>query len=171
MEFAVSDRIVHPHHGTGQITGVEHIDLIEGYEQYYVIEMTRNRLILRVPIRKTSELGIRPVMSKIKLDGVLENLRDEPNKLPGDYKLRQAHVREALKSGRVIQIAEAVRDLIWHKKSGRLTRVDFELLDRGREVLAGEMALVIGRETAEADQLIMSILSASIEAKSDQMVS
>lgn len=167
MEFAVSDHVFHPKHGTGQITGVERFDLIDGFERYYVIEMTDKRLTVRVPIRKSSELGVRPVMSRAKLNGVLDILRGIPNDLPQDFKTRQARVREKLKTGRPIHVAEAVRDLVWRRKLAHLTRADNDLLARGCEMLAAEMALVTGSETEEADQLIMSVLAASMGAKPD----
>ena len=167
MEFSVSDHVVHPKHGTGQITGVERLDLIEGFERYYVIEMTDQRMTVRVPIRMSGELGVRPVMSRTKLDQVLDILRAVPNPLPENYKSRQAWVRQQLKTGQAIPIAEAVRDLVWHRDLDHLTKADGELLTRGQTMLAEEIALVLGCDAAEADQLVTSILAASMETRTD----
>ena len=41
IEFSVNDYIVHPEHGAGQITGTEHLALVEGFEHYYIIEFEK----------------------------------------------------------------------------------------------------------------------------------
>lgn len=39
MEFSIGDQVVYPTHGIGQITGQEQLQLVEGYENYFVIEV------------------------------------------------------------------------------------------------------------------------------------
>ncbi|MDX1521772.1 MAG: CarD family transcriptional regulator, partial [Anaerolineae bacterium] len=78
MEFAVGDQVVHPKHGAGEIVGVEQLELVEGFENYYVIEMEEKRLTVRVPFRKMEALNIRPVMSPSRLQKVLNTLHDAP---------------------------------------------------------------------------------------------
>ncbi|MEA3334594.1 MAG: CarD family transcriptional regulator [Chloroflexota bacterium] len=170
MDFAIGDHVVHPRLGTGQITGVRSFDLIEGYERYYVIEMKEQRLSVRVPIANAVELGVRPVMSRSKLNRVLDILGSAPDELPENSKARQATVRKKLEMAKAIPLAEAVRDLAWHKEVDHLTKADNDLLNCGRNMLAEEMAIVTGSNTEEADQLIMSELSTFMKENPDLMV-
>jgi CarD family transcriptional regulator len=159
MELSVGDKVVYPRHGVGRITAMESLNLVEGFERYYVIEIPDKSLTVRVPVRKMEELGLRPVMSRAKLAHVLEALRAAPHQLSEDYKKRQAGVRERLETGAPMRIAEVVRDLTWHERRAHLTRADSDLLARGREVLSAEMALVTGTEVAYAKQMIDAALS------------
>jgi CarD family transcriptional regulator len=167
MELSVGDKVVYPRHGVGRITAMESLDLVEGFERYYVIEIPDKGLTVRVPVRKMEELGLRPVMSRVKLARVMKALRDTPHLLSEDYKKRQAGVRERLETGAPMRIAEVVRDLTWHERRAHLTRADSDLLARGREVLSAEMALVTGTEVAYAKQMIDAALSGAVASDPD----
>src|SRR3990172_4764448 len=99
MEFSIGDKVVYPRHGVGQIIGIKDLDLVEGFEQYYVIDIPDKNLTVHVPIRKMEELGVRPLMSRQKLLQVLDTLRSQPHPLSEDYRQRQDWVREQLETG------------------------------------------------------------------------
>lgn len=161
MEFSVGDKVVHPIHGPGHITGLERLNLVEGFERYYVIEVSDRGLTVHVPIRTAEELGLRPVMSPVRLDQVLDTLSGRPRLLSEDYRVRQARARERLEAGAPLRIAEIVRDLTWHERRAYLTKADSDLLARGRDLLAAEIALVTGAEFTDARQKIEAALAAT----------
>lgn len=153
--------MVFPQRGIGRITGLESLDLVEGFERYYVIEIPNGRLTVRIPVRMASELGIRPVMSRAKLAHVLKELRSSPRFLSEDYRERQDWVRERLATGAPIRIARIVRDLTWHERRTHLTGADTDLLARGREFLSAEIAVVTGTEVVDARQTVNDALMAA----------
>jgi CarD family transcriptional regulator len=159
IEFSVNDYVVHPQNGTGQITGTEQLTLVEGFEHYYVIEFEEKSLIVRVPVRKMEELGVRPVMAPSRLKRILATLRDTPRQLSDNFKTRQARIAEKLKSGRPLKIAEVIRDLTWHKRQKHLSIADTRLLERGRALLSTEIAIVADTELAEAQRTITDALT------------
>jgi CarD family transcriptional regulator len=162
MQFSVGDKVVHPSHGPGQVTGVEQKEFIDGKRMYYILDIPDRGLTVYVPQSNADQIGMRPAMSQARLVRVLDALRGRPRRLPEDYKERQETVWEKLKTGRSMQIAEVVRDLTWHGVRDHLTRRDSDLLARGRTRLAAEMALVSGTEVAEADKTIESTLAAAV---------
>ncbi len=163
MHYAVGDKVVHPHHGPGRIASIERREFMEEPKHYYVIEIPAQGLILHVPKRKADTIGVRPAMAQKQLRRVLEILRSRPEKLPEDYKERQEEIWEKLKTGHPFQIAEAVRDLTWHQKDSHLTKKDTDYLDRGRKLLAAEMALVSDTEVDEASKQIEATLNAALD--------
>jgi CarD family transcriptional regulator len=132
MAFKVGDKVVHPHYGAGQILGVEDQELANGVQPCYVIKIPEQGLTLYVPVATAEDLGLRPVMSQAHLKRVLHTLQEQASPLP-----------------ETLQIAEAVRDLTWHKHHVRLTKRDQDLLDRGREMLASEMALASDTDVSD----------------------
>ncbi len=162
MELSVGDKIVYPRHGVGRIVGIEDLNLVEGFERYYVIEIPNQHLIVRVPIRKMEELGVRLVMSHEKLLSVLETLGSEPHLLSDDYRERQDWVRERLETGGPVRVAEIVRDLTWHEQHARLTKVDTALLARGRDFLSAEIAFMTDTEIVDAKQTIDDALASAV---------
>ena len=167
MKFSVGDKVVHPRCGFGRVTGLERLDLVDGFERYYVIEIPDAALTVRVPVRKVTELGVRPVMSQAKLARVLATLRGKPRSLSEDYKERQARIRERLEAGGPLRIAEIVRDLTWHERREHLTKADSDLLARGRQFLSTEIALVTDTDVADAKHTIDAALT-GIVAKNSQ---
>jgi CarD family transcriptional regulator len=160
MRLSVGDKVVFPRRGIGQITGLESLDLVEGFERYYVIEIP-DGLTVRVPVKKATELGLRPVMSRAKLARVLSELGSSPRLLSEDYRERQGWVRERLATGAPIRIARIVRDLTWHERRAHLTQADTDLLTRGRDFLSAEIAIVTGTEVIDARQTINDALVAA----------
>jgi len=165
MEFSVGDKVMYPNRGAGTIVGVEHQELVDGFEHYYVIKIHSKRLTLRIPMRMMEELRVRPVISQDKLARVWETLKSTPHRLSEDFRERQEEIREKLRSGQPLKIAEAIRDLTWHEHYAYLTKADSELLAQGRELLADEMALVLNKEIAETERMIDAALAVGIAAE------
>ncbi|MGH2544737.1 MAG: CarD family transcriptional regulator [Ardenticatenaceae bacterium] len=163
MEYAVGDTVMHPTHGPGQITAVKHIELVEGFEHYYEIEIPGVSLTLNIPVRKMEEIGVRPLMREGKLERVLETLCSAPEALSDNYKARQAGVLNKLKSGLPIQLAQAVRDLTWREASSSLTHRDAQLLTQAQDALVAEVALVKGIAVPEASHMIRSVLDRALK--------
>jgi CarD family transcriptional regulator len=162
MQFSVGDRVVHPHHGPGRITGVDQKELLDGRKLYFEIEIPSRELSVYLPGETMKEIGVRPAMARARLPRVLTKLRSQPRRLPQDFKQRQEEVWERLKTGRVMQLAEVVRDLTWHKAREHLTKKDSAQLDQGRSRLAAEMALVSGAEVSDMESMIDDTLSACV---------
>jgi CarD family transcriptional regulator len=170
MEFSVGDKVVHPRYGCGQISGLERLDLVEGFERYYVIEIPDQGLTVHIPMSKIEKVGLRPIMSRAKLARVLDTLRGRPRPLSEDYKERQARIREKLKTGGPLRIAEMLRDLTWYERRAHLTEADSALLARGREFLAAEIALVTDTEVTDAKRAIDTALMAAKANEPDKLV-
>lgn len=162
MQFSIGDLVVHPRYGAGEIVGAERQGSLEDMEPSYVIRISQQGLTLYVPRHRMAELGVRPVMSQTKLARVVEALRDQPQRLPDDYKERQEIVEAALKTGSTLPMAEVVRDLTWHEQRAHLTRKDEHLLQRGRDFLASEIALATGQEVPAVKEIIDAALAVAL---------
>jgi CarD family transcriptional regulator len=166
MGFNVGDKVVHPYHGPGVIIRIEQKEFMESQERYYVIEIPDQGLTLHIPEHRMSVTGVRRAMSAKERRQVLDILRGKPDPLPDDHKERQEQIWEKLKTGESIQVAETVRDLMWHERQAHLTKKDTDYLDRARKMLAAEIALVDDCEVAEANRMVEAILAdtlASVE--------
>jgi len=162
MNFSVGDKVMHPKVGAGQITGVEHRELVQGFEHYYVIKLLSQNSTLYTPISKMNDLGVRLVMSHNKFRRVVDTLRSTPSLLSKNFKQRQGRVREKIDTGLPIELAEVVRDLTYLKEHKRLTKVDQDLLSKGRELLATEMALATDTDVVEILETIDTALSVAV---------
>jgi CarD family transcriptional regulator len=167
-QFSVGDKVIHPQYGLGKITAMQHLKLVKEPDHYYVIELLEPNSTLYVPVNKVEQLGIRPVMSQDKFKGVLRTLRSVPIRLSKDYKKRQEKIEKKIASSRPIQLAEAIRDLTGRGKSSHLTKKDQDLLNRGRELLATEMAAATDIEVVEAHEQIDNALKVALTQEAEE---
>ena len=165
MEFSVGQHIVHPAHGAGTIVGVQEQELVEGYQRYYVIRFADKRLTVRVPLRRTTELGLRRVMASTKCQEVFGVLRSLPAQLPNNFKERRQAVEKLIHSGKPLKVAEALRELSWRREMKPLNKADSELLTQASGMLVQEMTLATGEERGAVEKQISEALGESIRAK------
>ena len=168
MQFSVGDKVVHPHHGPGRIIGAEQREFLDGKKLYYEIEIPVQELSVYLPRKAMKEIGVRPAVSLARLPRVLARLKSKPRHLPQGFKERQEEVWERLSTGRVMQLAEVVRDLTWHEKREHLTKKDTEHLMQGKSRLAAEMALVSGAEVSDEKSTIEDTLAAAISSAEER---
>ena len=166
MQYSVGDKVVHPRYGPGKIAGVESWEQEDGAKSYYVIDMTTQRLTVRVAVLRAGEAGMRPAMPQSALLHVVSTLRGNPLRLPDDPRERQEQIGASLRTGQVLPLAAAVRDLTWHGARARLTKRDTDLLKQGQVRLAAEMALVSGDDATDSMRLIGSTLTAALASAS-----
>jgi len=167
MQFSVGDVVVHPHHGPGTIAGVERRELLDGKKLYYEIKIPVQELSVFMPKKTLEAMGVRPAVTRTGLPRVLEKLKSEPRTLPRDFKERQEEIWEQLRTGLVMQLAEAVRDLVWHEKCEHLTKKDTEYLTQGKTRLAAEIALVTGEAVSDTERMIDETLSAAVARRAE----
>lgn len=165
MQYSVGQNVVHPTHGTGEIVDITDEELVEGFKNYYVVEFATKKLTLRVPVRKTDDVGMRRVMTKSRLNRVLNRLQDISGQLPKHFRKRRQKVEEMIQSGRPGQIAEAVGELTWRKKEAKLNQTEKQLLSKGKEMLVTEIAMVTDSKIAEAKKRINKVLAEAVKAK------
>jgi CarD family transcriptional regulator len=165
MQYAVGDKVVHPHHGPGWIAGIERREFLDGIKHYYMIEIPSQGLTLYLPVGKADEMGMRLAMSQSGFSQVLGMLRGRPHPLPEDYRERQDEIFAQLRTGRVMQLARVVRDLTWHRQRAHLTRTDSRYLKQGCNLLAAEMALVSGDTISDTSKLIEDTVTAAVASQ------
>jgi CarD family transcriptional regulator len=144
------------------VRAIEEKDFMDGQDYYYVIDIPDQGLTLHIPKHRIAEAGVRAAMKPTQLTRMLKTLGSGPAPLPEDYKERQEQVWEKLRTGKPFEIAETVRDLTWYQHRAHLTKKDTDYLDRGRKLLAAEMALVSDIDISEAAKTIEATLIAAL---------
>jgi len=166
--FDIGDKVVHPTHGAGLVTGIKKQDLLEQYHRYYVIDLAFDDRTLMIPVSNAEEIGLRSISRQATLSQVWHTLGAEAETLSDDYKKRQERIQEKLKTGDVIKVTEVIRDLSALKREDHLTSFDTKLLERAQQFLACEVALVEGVQVNEAARMISEILDNGMESPEAQ---
>ena len=78
IEFKIGEIVVYPKHGVGEITKIENMEISSIKTKFYVVKMEQSKLIIRVPLDKQEEVGLRKISSKKVIDEVYDTLKLKP---------------------------------------------------------------------------------------------
>jgi CarD family transcriptional regulator len=140
--YRVGDKVVHPIYGAGTVIAIARKSIGGTENRYYVIEPLIHDMQIMIPVDRARDAGLRDVIKKSGISKVWRVLHGAPSQPLDDHKERQELVNEKLKSANPVKIAEVTRNLSWLERDrGRLGSKDTKLLDRARNLLAGELAV------------------------------
>jgi len=148
MQYAVGSKVVHPRVGAGTILDIQKKSIGDSERIYYVIDPISQSMQLMVPVERAEDLGLRPARTAAELRGLLSacTVMPGPGEIAEDRKIRREDMREGLKSGRYSDVVQVVRKLFYLNSDRPLGSGDRRLLDQGKDLLAGELALALGWE-------------------------
>jgi CarD family transcriptional regulator len=154
--FSVGDKVIHPSYGAGTVLDINDKRIAEEECAYYVIELLGQAGTLMVPVSRADELGLRSPVERA--DHVLTVLASKPDQLSNDHRERQELIGIDIRSGDVLRISEAVRDLAYRERADKLTEADLKLYRRAQDFLAGELALCQDVDVDTAREQVTSVL-------------
>ena len=158
IAFKVNDYVVYPAHGVGQITA-EETQNIGGTEiKVFVISFEKEKMILRVPVKRAGAAGLRHLISRTKVGKVISILQGRPKSGRGMWSRRAQEYEGKINSGDILSIAEVVRDL--HKNVDDPDRSYSEriIYESALGRLAGEFAAVENIDTKQATERLIDLL-------------
>ncbi|NLS76231.1 MAG: hypothetical protein GXY76_03125 [Chloroflexi bacterium] len=154
MQFQVGAKVLHPIYGAGRITAIHEKQFRQQIDRYYVIQVPTQRITVMVPVHKVDDVGLRPISGAAALQEMWHVLESKSIELCSDWKLRQSHISEKIRTGDILQIAQTIRDLTARRREQRLSQTDRELLEKAEAFLASELAVAQDMGSEEARALI-----------------
>ncbi len=159
--FKLGDQVVYPAHGVGEIIG-EEVQVVGGSElRVFIISLLKEKMILRVPVKRAANAGLRQLCSIDKLQRIFSILQGKSKSSKGMWSKRAQEYELKINSGDIASLAEVVRDL--HKNSDDPDRSYSErvIYESALSRLAGEYSAVEGISFDNA----MSLLTESLAEK------
>ena len=156
--FIVGDRVVYPAHGVGEIIG-EETQLVGGTElRVFIISLLKEKMTLRVPVKRAAVAGLRPLSSIDVLRGVFDVLQSKSRPSKGMWSKRAQEYELKINSGNVHSIAEVIRDLYKNAEDPDRSYSERVIYESALNRLAGEFAAVKGIAMEAAVSLLMDFL-------------
>ncbi len=156
--YKVNQHLVYPLQGVGEITSIEKRTFKGEEVLYYIIYLDISDMTVMVPVHKTEELGIRPIVSEEESFKALEQLTLEYVPVTADWKMRYQMNLDLLKSGSVDDNAVVVRTLYHRSKIKELPIQERKLYDNALKILSDELIYSLSKSRSEIEELIFSKL-------------
>jgi len=142
--FQIGDNIVYPMHGAGIIKAIEEKEISGVKQQYYVIKMLISNMQVMIPTGKILSSSIRPVTDIIALKHIIHIFQHGESDRLLPWKQRYKVNTDKVKTGKIQEGAEVVRDLMRMKKEKALNSSEKTMLDNAYGFLMSELELIKG---------------------------
>ncbi|MFA9556367.1 CarD family transcriptional regulator [Evansella sp. AB-rgal1] len=142
--FQIGDKIVYSVHGAGIIKGIEEKEISGDKQQYYIIKMIIGNMQVMIPKGKIVSSCIRPVTDINALKHIIHIFQHGKSDRVLTWKQRYKVNTDKIKTGKIQDCAEVVRDLMRIKKEKALNSSEKKMLDNAHDFLISELGLIKG---------------------------
>jgi CarD family transcriptional regulator len=147
--FKVGDLAVYPAHGVGVIERVESREVSGSSQDFYVMRILENDMIIMIPIKNVNSVGLREIIGRKEVPKLYSILKKRDVMIENQtWNRRYREYMEKIKTGSVYEVAEVYRDLLMLKSEKDLSFGERKMLDTARTLLVKEISLA--KKVAEA---------------------
>ena len=153
-EFKIGTMVVYPKHGVGEIKRIESLEVENIKTNFYVVQMEQDKLMIRVPLDKQEEVGLRKIASKKILNNIFDVLKLKPKIRRIMWSRRAQEYDTKIFSGDPIKIAEVIRDLFRKNSQPEQSYSERQMFQIALERLAREVAAIEKTDYFQATEKI-----------------
>ncbi len=157
-EFRPNDFVVYPAHGVGRIISIEEQEIAGISLELFVISFEKDKMTLRVPTHKATEVGMRSLSSPDVVNRAMSTLKGKAKVKRAMWSRRAQEYEQKINSGDLIAIAEVVRDLHRTDDQREQSYSERQLYEAALERLTREVAAVSGDDEAAAQKQVDEVL-------------
>jgi CarD family transcriptional regulator len=157
-DFRPNEYVVYPAHGVGQIISIEEQEIAGIAMELFVISFDKDKMTLRVPTHKATEVGMRSLSSPDVVSKAMTTLKGKAKVKRAMWSRRAQEYEQKINSGDLIAIAEVVRDLHRADDQREQSYSERQLYEAARDRLTRELAAVSGTGEGDAQARIDEVL-------------
>ena len=156
--FEIGAWVVYPSHGVGQLTSIDSMEFNGEKMECYVILFQKNKLLLKLPVKKAISAGLRNVVNQDDLNQIFLNLSQKVKKKRMMWSKRAQEYEVKINSGDPIALAETLKEL--HKTGGTSMQSfsERQIYQKALERLAAEISIAENAEIEEVAKRIETTL-------------
>ena len=158
MEFRPNEFVVYPAHGVGRIISIEEHEVAGISLEMFVISFEKDKMTLRVPTHKATEVGMRSLSSPDVVTRAMTTLKGKAKVKRAMWSRRAQEYEQKINSGDLIAIAEVVRDLHRTDDQREQSYSERQLYEAALERLTREVAAVAGFDELAAQKQVDDVL-------------
>ena len=160
-KFNKGDNVVYPSYGPGKILAIKK-EIINGKRIQVLIISINERVILRIPVEKIKELGLRKLSTANRLKEAMAVLKSKSRKRKKTMWSRRAQEYEAkILSGNLVSIAEVLKELYKKDSFDEASFSEKQIYASALDRLARELAAMKKLDKEVASKELENILKSA----------
>jgi CarD family transcriptional regulator len=170
-QFEVGDLAVYPAHGVGRIEAIESREISGGIQNFYIMKILENSMVIMIPVQNVSSVGLRDILSENDIPKVYDIMKDRD--VPQDnqtWNRRYRDYMEKIKTGSLFEVAGVFRDLFLLRLTKELSFGERKLLDTAQCLLVKELSIAKQCEEKAILDEINALFEPAIEESKAQVL-
>jgi CarD family transcriptional regulator len=160
LMFKVGDLAVYPAHGVGRIERIESQVISGSTQDFYVMRILENGMIIMIPTRNVDSVGLREIIQKKEVPKLYSILKRRDVPIDNQtWNRRYREYMDKIKTGSVYEVAEVYRDLLMLKLEKELSFGERKMLDTAKNLLVKEISLAKQVEESQIEKDLEKIFS------------
>ena len=143
-------------HGAGVIEAVEQRPVNGVMTDYYKVKIFSGNITLMIPVENSSEVQLRPVVSKETARAVIDSFDNEKEHPDIPWNKRYKENVDKLKTGKVENVADVLNELILREKKHGLSTSDRKMFILTKSILCSELNAALDVDTSKIFEEILS---------------
>ena len=162
MTFKIGDRLVYPNYGIGVVETVQESLLGGSPAPWYELRFLGNRSRVMVPVENSDRIGLRPLTRGTDVGSVFRVLENSTLPPSDDWKARLKQNLGRMRSGRLTDIADVLRNLAFAQKQKALSSQEKKMYEHARYLIVSEIAQIKGMPESEVATEVEEALDRAI---------
>ncbi len=156
--FKVSEYVVYPSHGVGQIIAIEEQEVAGFTLELFVLSFVKDKMTLKVPVTKAAGAGMRKLADAAAVKAALDTLSGRARIKRTMWSRRAQEYEAKINSGDLNAIAEVVRDLYRSDTQPEQSYSERQLYEAALDRMAREIIVVQKLTETESLKVIEAYL-------------
>jgi CarD family transcriptional regulator len=139
MELRVGQKVSYPSQGVCLVEDIGNRTVGERSIQFYSLRVLSDNSTILVPMDNAESVGIRPIISAIQCDALIDKLSTDFEAVSCDWKTRSRGFTEQLQSGDVFEAADVLKKLTFLSHEKKLSFREQTLLEKSKFLIVSEI--------------------------------
>ena len=168
-EYKIKDYVVYPKHGVGRIHDFKKINIGGIDVEAYILKFEKDKVNGMVPVNKQSHL--RPLATINQINRCISILKSKPKIKRSMWSRRAQEYEAKISSGKIYDLAEAVRDL--NKGDDLMIDQSYserQLFEKAYDRLSTEFQIILGVNLEDVQKKLDKALKRNLEAQASKVI-
>lgn len=150
MELSIGQKVAYPSQGVCLVESISKRTIGETAIKFYSLRVLSDNSIILIPMANAESVGIRPIISPIQCDALIERLSADFEPVSCDWKTRSRGFTDQLQSGDVFEAADVLKKLTFLSREKKLSFREQTLLEKSKFLIVSE---IINSNSADEEAL------------------
>lgn len=157
--YSIGDRIAHPLHGAGVISGIETRRVSGRSRDYYVLRISMGDMLVMIPVDACEAVGIRPVIAPGEAESLFASIRAIEISDNQNWNKRYRENMLRIRSGDLLEVAAVIKSLVRRDSERGLSTGERKMLHSAKQILISEIMMSSGSAYKEVEERLYMALA------------